>query len=214
MQIGSRKKILIIDDHALFADGLSLLLRKLGSLVEVSVCTTVEEGLAKLPHLNQFDLALVDLHLPGVNGMGFLTAVKSQKITLPIAVISGTVKKHEIERVLSEGAAGFIPKDSPSDEMLRAVTVLLAGNRYLPDKWFGEINWLDHDEPNVASELLTGRQLEVLRLVADGLQNKQIASVLGITLSAVKGHIEKIFKALNVNNRTRCVQKARDEKLV
>ncbi len=212
----SAKKILILDDHALFADGLALILGSLEGECDVSVANDAQMALSDTLALKAYDLVLIDLHMPSFDGFAFLTALKLQKLPVRVAVISGTENKAEIERALSLGASGFIPKDSPSPELLRAVNGLLSGQDYLPEAWVGEIDWLYHQDGEHAQlggqsdDELTQRQLQVLKLVSQGLQNKQISTVMGISVSAVKGHIENIFKALRVNNRTACVQAARD----
>ena len=207
-------KILIIDDHALFADGLSLILKSLGSHVDVSISNAATPVLNDIESLVNNDLVLIDLHMPTMDGFSFLSAVRVQKIPITVGVISGTEKKGDIERAIGLGAQGFIPKDSPSAEMLKAVTLLLNGKNYLPAQWLGEVDFLDYAHQADNNEAITERQRHVLELMKDGLQNKQIAIVLGISVSAVKGHIENIFKTMGVNNRTACVQVARERGLV
>lgn len=208
------KRILIIDDHALFADGLSLILKSLGSYVRVSVCNSAGLALKKLDDLLKNDLVLVDLHMPTMDGFSFLTAVRVQKLPISVAVISGTEKRAEIERSIGLGACGFIPKDSPSNEMLKAVSRLLESKNYLPEQWLGEIDFLVNAHQSNSEVTITQRQQQVLELMKEGLQNKQIAIILGISVSAVKGHIENTFKVMGVNNRTACVQAARERGLV
>lgn len=211
----STKNILIIDDHKLFADGLALILSGLAEGINILVSNDAAESLADSQLMSSIDLALIDLHMPRFNGFAFLTAVATQRLDLPVAVISGSEKPAEIERALKLGARGFIPKNSDSSEMLVAVTKLLNRERYLPAHWDGKINWVA-PELNESIELgkITDRQRQVISLMRDGLQNKNIALALGISVSSVKGHIELLFKNLNVNNRTACVQAARDAKLI
>jgi len=208
------KKILIIDDHALFADGLSLILQGLDFGVEVVVSNSATQVLSEIEVLSKYDLVLIDLHMPSVDGFSFLSAMRVQKMPVKVGVISGTENKNEIERSIGLGAQGFIPKDSSSDEMLNAVSILLKGKNYLPEQWIGEIDFLVSEDQEVSTQIATERQRQVLELMQDGLQNKQIAMVLGISVSAVKGHVEKIFKLLDVNNRTACVQAARARGLI
>jgi len=203
------KRILIIDDHSLFADGMALILRMHDPRLSVEIANEAGTVLNDTAALSRYDLILIDLHMPRLNGFAFLHAVSMQKLNVRVAVISGTENKGEIERAISLGVCGFIPKDTPSKELQNAVDRMLLGNSYLPEKWLGEIDWLVGKTSEITTESLTSRQLEVLNLMRDGLQNKQIAMVMGISLSAVKGHIENIFKVLNVNNRTACVQAAR-----
>jgi len=210
----TKTKILIIDDHALFADGLSLILKSLGSHVDVAISNGATRILNDIESLLYNDLVLIDLHMPSMDGFGFLSAVRVQKIPITVGVISGTERKSDIERAIGLGAQGFIPKDSPSAEMLKAVSLLLNGKNYLPAQWLGEIDFLNYAHQENNKKEITERQRHVLELMKDGLQNKQIAIVLGISVSAVKGHIENIFKAMGVNNRTACVQVARERGLV
>jgi DNA-binding NarL/FixJ family response regulator len=215
--VTKQKKILIIDDHPLFADGLSLILQSMGPDITVSVRSNAQRVLEDKPDLLSQNLVLIDLYMPSFDGFAFLTAVKTQKINVPIAVISGAEDKSDIERAIGLGAQGFIPKDSKSSDMLHAVEQLLSGRRFLPYHWLGEIDWLPVTQPSgnvVNSEQLTARQRQVLALICDGMQNKQIATVLGISVSSVKGHVELLFKNLNVNNRTACVKAARERGLI
>lgn len=211
----SRKNVLIIDDHKLFADGLALILSGLGEGIDILISNDAAESLADKKLMSSIDLALIDLHMPRFNGFAFLTAVATQWRSVKVAVISGSEKPAEIERTLKLGALGFIPKNSNSGEMLLAVTKLLGGKRYLPAHWDGKINWVAPDlDASFDLGKISERQRQVVSLMRDGLQNKNIALALGISVSSVKGHIELLFKNLNVNNRTSCVQAALDAKLI
>jgi len=202
----SAKQILIIDDHQLFADGLALILENFGQDYTVTIENNAQQVISEQTNLKAASLVLVDLHMPSFDGFAFLSSIRAQNIAVTVAVISGTESQHDIERSISLGAQGFIPKDTPSDEMLNAVNALLKGERYLPAQWFGKIDWLaNQDNDKQLTNSLTPRQLEILQLMCDGLQNKQMATVLDISVSSIKGHIELLFKNLNVNNRTACV---------
>jgi len=130
-------------------------------------------------------------------------------------LLSGSEKLSDVEKAIRLGAKGFIPKDSDSSEMLKAVNDLINGKRYLPIQFDGKIDWvLPQLKKPIKANPLTKRQTQVLGLMCDGMQNKQIAAVLGISTSSVKGHIELLFKHLNVNNRTACVNAAREKKMI
>ncbi len=120
--------------------------------------------------------------MPKLSDFGFLSGVKVQALGVNVAVISGSIKKNEIERAIALGAQGYILKDSQSEEFIKAVQKLLAGQRFLPIEWVGKVDWkLTSDQSvNNTSSTLTERQRQVLELMRDGLQNKQIAVVLGI----------------------------------
>ena len=211
----STKKILLIDDHKLFADGLVMILESSGNNFTVDTCNDIQNLLVSGEKLSAYDLILVDLHMPKLSGFSFLSAIKTQSIGVVVAVISGSEEQHEIERALALGAQGYIPKESSSEEFIYAARQLLQNNRYLPMHWLGEIDWtVDCYDESLMSEVLTSRQIQVLELMRDGLQNKQIALVLGISVSSVKSHVEQLFKKLKVNNRTSCVQIAQERNLV
>ena len=206
-------KILILDDHQLFADGLALILSTMDEQIETTISSDALEALGQREFLLSHDLVLIDLHMPKFTGFGFLTAIQTQEIPIDVAVISGSEKLSDVEKAIRLGAKGFIPKDSDSSEMLKAVNDLINGKRYLPIQFDGKIDWvLPQLKKPIKANPLTKRQTQVLGLMCDGMQNKQIAAVLGISTSSVKGHIELLFKHLNVNNRTACVNAAREKK--
>ena len=208
-------KILILDDHQLFADGLALILSTMDEQIETTISNDALEALGEREFLLSHDLVLIDLHMPKFTGFGFLTAVQTQGIPIDVAVISGSEKLSDVEKAIRLGAKGFIPKDSDSSEMLKAVNDLINGKRYLPIQFDGKIDWvLPQLKKPIKANPLTKRQTQVLGLMCDGMQNKQIATVLGISTSSVKGHIELLFKHLNVNNRTACVNAAREKKMI
>jgi len=200
------KKILIIDDHLLFGDGLKLLLSQLGD-VHITVGDNVQAILGDIHNLKKNTLIVMDLHMPGMDGFSFLRAVRKQKLELDEVVVSGTENQSEIELAIRLGAKGYIPKDSNTADMLMGIETVLNGSRYLPDHWEAQINWLEQDEPEsqIGRGKIGPRQIEVLGMMRDGLRNKQIGLVLGISESAVKSHVEILFKELHVVNRTACV---------
>lgn len=211
-----KQQILIIDDHQLFAEGLTLILNSLASRVMVTICTEALTALEDIEKLKKYDLVLLDLHMPYFSGFDFLMAIQARNLNLPVAVFSGSDSKIEIERSIRLGAKGFIPKCTNSDELISAVTLLLEGKCFLSQKWDGEIGrFYDRgSESALTSVRVTNRQMQVLKLMSNGLQNKQIALALGISPYSVKDHVKGLFRHFQVNNRTMCVQTARDQNLV
>lgn len=211
-----QQKILIIDDHLLFADGLQLLLSQLLQGVQVSSTTSAQDVLLNPKELNDKDLVIIDLHMPKFTGFSFLQAMQEARHKVPILVISGVENRSEIEHALALGAQGFVPKDASGEEMLRGVERVIAGGKYLPEHWAGKVDW-PMAKPNLRSDLanvsgcpdeIGPRQLQVLKLLEDGLQNKQIALVLGVSVSTVKSHTQLLYRALNVTNRTAAIKAA------
>ncbi len=211
-----KHKILILDDHLLFADGLELMLSDINADIEVVRCTKVSTTSSSLAQLEQHDLAIVDLHLPELDGFSFLRMLRKNNVHLKTVIVSGTDSQAEIERAIGLGASGFISKDSSKQEMLLGIQSVLNGRRFISQKWAGRISWplRGEDSTSSAMDKVGPRQLDVLKMMADGLQNKQIAAVLGISVSAVKSHIKILFNALNVKNRSACVKEGIQKNLI
>ncbi len=208
-------KILIIDDHRLFADGLKIILGQLDKKLQVTTKYNARQLLDDFDTLNTYDLVITDLNMPNINGFDFLMAAKHRCSNFKKLIVSGSEKISDVENALRLGANGFVPKDLPSHEILSAINDVLAGKIYLPQHLSKTVNWsvcrsddyrVDVDVSNEASINLRPRQLQILSLIKDGHNNKKIGSIIGISESAVKTHISNLFKTLEVNNRTAAVK--------
>lgn len=210
-------EILIIDDHELFRDGLGILLRQLEPGTSV---TEVESGALALEKIEagmEFDIVLLDYHLPDQNGLSVLCDLKMEAPELPVILLSAEEDPNLVRRALQEGASGFITKTSTTKVMLSAVKLVLSGGVYVPPLMLGT-----HTQPeknterntatvskSVAGKLkITDRQQDVLTEMGKGLSNKEIAKVLTMSPSTVKVHVAAILKELDVKNRTQAVSKA------
>lgn len=207
-------KFLIVDDHALLRDGLRLTVQALGLEVVALEAMDAAGALALLAAHPDVDLVLLDLMLPGVNGFSALEQMRHQFATIPVVVISSADESRDVIRALDAGAMGFIPKSSRREVILHALRLVLSGGVYIPPEVFGRHS-NSHQEahaprPQPLDELgLTERQLQTLRLLAQGKPNKVIARELGIAEATVKAHITEIFRALKVTNRAQAAIAAR-----
>ena len=203
-------RILIIDDHRLFADGLSLILSKQEQSPKVSTETNPQRALQDCEKLSKYHLILVDLQMPRMNGYAFLQSLAERNINTPTIIVSSTENRSDIEKSLQLGAKGFIPKHSPTHEMLSGIQSVLNGKLYVPEHLVGTINWPTKNSQFPDSDnheiKLSPRQLEVLKLMHAGHSNTEIATILDLSESTVKGHISSLFKTFNVKNRTGCVR--------
>ncbi len=208
--------ILIADDHRLFLEGLRHLLLELYPDSMIDVVGNGLDALEKLTHRNQFDLALLDLKLPGMDGFTLLTRLTEQRCLIPVLVISSSEDPEDIHTVMASGASGFVSKSFSPAEMRKAIDTILLGDLYLPQHL---LNTADDNtqqsgqhsaqRPDWARQHnMTARQLEVLRLVKNGYANREIASRLLITERTVKAHIQALFENLDAQNRTTLVRKA------
>ncbi len=204
--IGEMLKILIVDDHELFGDGLATILAQLDVANSINVtleiirAATADEAIDivndTLKQGHKLDLALLDLTLPDGHGMDVLEVLREKMSKCPVVVISATEERHEIIRALDAGASGFIPKSLPTNVIIPALQLVLSGHQYLPPQLLSQ-------RPLVHA--LTDRQIQVLRYIHDGLSNKVIAREMGLSESTIKAHIRQIFSTLEAKSRSHAV---------
>lgn len=197
-------RILFADDHPLFREGVKPVLAKLADAVEIIEAKDYPAAFEAVRNNQDIDLALLDLYMPGMPGIDGIARFRASFPHIPLAVLSAADERENIQRLLANGALGYICKSSPSDVILSALRLILAGGVYIPP------NLLDESDADVVKivieagkhETLTRRQVEVLRELAKGLNNKQIALNLNVTEGTVKIHLATIFRVLNVSSRT------------
>jgi len=214
-------KILVVDDHRLFAAGMSTVLQKLASPVAVKEIHNGMQALNELERVGGYDLVLADIEMPSVSGVDLLLALQARGNSTPIIILSASEHEREIERAMSAGARGYIPKRTAPETILMAVEKVLRGEIFYPDgldlrtrsssssqKRQADVPPTGSSSSNKALKF-SSRQLEILDLMESGKTNKQIAEVLGVSQSTVKFHIAGLFRELNVRTRTECVHIAR-----
>ena len=211
-------KILLIDDHVLFRDGLLLMLEGLQMPVQTFEAGSYEVASSIMDENSDIDLILLDLDLPGVCFFEALESIRKQLPDTPVVILSGTEDHQTVEQALQTGARGYIPKSSSSRTMLNALQMVLAGDTYVPaailqrqpvavackasDKTEDCAN-NDSSEHN-----LTPRQYDVLTHLAKGKSNKEIGRALYLTESTIRAHVAAILRAFDVSNRTQAVRYA------
>jgi len=201
-------KLLIVDDHPLFRDGLAALLRQADPTVALLQASGPEEALA-LADEHVLDAVLTDLTMPGLCGEAAVREYARRHTDLPVILVSSSEDPGDVRRALNAGAAGYIPKSATAQTVVSALRLVLSGNVYVPPLYVpmpacSTQRRTNVDAPSVAQ--LTQRQVDVLRHLKDGLTNKEISATLGIAENTVKVHIAAIFKALNVVNRTQAAK--------
>jgi DNA-binding NarL/FixJ family response regulator len=200
-------RILIVDDHRLFIDGLRLILDKLDPDAQIIESTTAHGAIDLLEAGEEFDLILMDLQMPDLGGLSILQRMQERGAWLPIVVVSAEESLHVIRAALEAGALGFIPKSQSSQQMLSALTRILEGDIFVPADIEKELERPARKSANVSG--ITRRQHDVLRLLAEGYSNRQIATTLVLSEHTVKAHVSALFVALGACNRTDCVRVAR-----
>ena len=209
-------KILVVDDHSLITDALSVLFMDLDPSAEVITTRTAEGALKIQEEQPELDLVVLDLGIPGVQGTALLEAMVAKAPEMKILVLSGNQDQRNVMRVLQLGAAGFVPKSMASDTLLSAVKFVLSGGVYIPADLLEEVNRAgifgnservrDHEAGRVE---LTERQEQVLQLLARGAPIKIICRELGLSEGTVKTHVTAIYRAFGASNRTEALLAAR-----
>jgi len=195
-------KILLADDHALFRESLSLALVRLTDDTPEILQAEHGEKAIDLANEHDLDLILLDLDMPGINGLDAIQTLLDIQADTPIVMISAHEEISVINKALGKGIKGFIPKTTSADVTLSALRLVLSGGTYLPPQLMQQIPVETKSNDNI---LLTTRQTEVLKLLQKGVQNKNIAFELGLSPSTVKVHIRRIFTTLGARNRSEAV---------
>ncbi len=199
-------KILAIDDHYMFLEGVRHVLEHRFHPLHITNAGNAADAFAQIDRGDTFDLILLDLSLPGIDGFSLLRSFRQRQLWTPVLVVSASDDPQDAVRAITEGALGFVSKASPSTALLSAIESVLDGELSIPSAWGYLLG--DKAEGESGPEL-TCRQAEVLEFMSQGLVNKQIADRLGMTVNTVKVHVAAIFKALDVHNRTACIVEAK-----
>lgn len=194
--------VLLIDDHALFRSGMRLLLKTLDPQVEVRELARVDELAGAWGDGGGAWICLLDLDLRDSVGLGTLDLARVRLPDTPIVVVSAHEEPTLIRACIDRGATGYVPKSAPAEVLTAALGKVLRGEVYMPDVMY------DPKDAGTVDAVLSRRQLEVLGGIARGLPTKSIANSLKLSEYTVKEHLEEIYRALGVHNRTAAVIKA------
>lgn len=202
-------RILIVDDHPLFREALLAIVSRDWPTAVVTEAGTIEEAEAELSRDASVDLALLDLSVPDTRGFEGLLRLRTAYPRLPIVVVSGMEDPRIVQEALSYGIAGFIPKSVKRDELGRAISEVMDGSVYVP-KGLAPAPDADAGRAERIARLktLTRQQIRVLKMLRQGLLNKQIAYELDVGETTVKAHVSEILRKLGVYSRTQAVIEA------
>lgn len=205
-------KIIIVDDHPAIRLGLQEILNQLDDMTVVGVA---ENGKTALDLCQQDvpDVALIDLFMPGMDGIETIQAIQRAYPAISVIVLTHSARDDDVIRAIDAGATGYLVKDAEISEIAGAIRAAVAGRRALsPDALEALIR--ARTTPPYPDEELSDREQQVLLLMARGMKNPQIAEQLNIALSTVKFHISTIFKKLKVKSRTEAVVRAIEAGLI
>ena len=202
-------RILLADDHDLVRDSIEEFLKRLDREVQVLHAATLPQALELVQQDIPLDAILLDLRMPGMNGLAGLKAMRAARAGVPVVVISGETDPDTVRGALQAGAAGFLPKTMRGTAMLSALRLILSGERYVPDLVVaagGESVPAGPSGSDFAG--LTQREREVMSLLVQGLPNKEIGQRLKIEVVTVALHLRSIYRKLGVSSRTQAVRLA------
>lgn len=202
---------LIVDDHPLFCDALSMTLKAVAPIERIDTAPCLQDALDHITASGQPDLVVLDLNLPDVNGLDGLLRLRNAT-KAPIVVVSSMADNRIISSVIHAGASGFVPKHSQREVFQTAVATLERGETFVPAGYVLLDNNNGGDKNDAVSRLasLTNQQARILQLICEGKLNKQIAYDLSIAETTVKAHVTAIMRKLGVQSRTQAVLLAKE----
>jgi len=199
-------RILIVDDHPLFREALKQAISGGVANASVSLAASLDAATAILDKDDDYDLILLDLRMPGVQGLSGLIYLRAQYPNVPVVIITAADDHGLVQKALNLNAAGFIPKTSGIETIIAAVNTVLKGDIWAPDG-YAQPSTADKEGEDIARRVatLTAQQIRVLMMLKEGLLNKQIAYELNVSEATIKAHVSAILQKLNVSSRTQAV---------
>jgi DNA-binding NarL/FixJ family response regulator len=193
------KRILIADDHLMFVTAMQFLLHSLDETIQADIAESIEEVRHQLQG-ETYDLVLLDLIMPGMNGLEALRALKDDYPDLPIAILSGAGGGVIVRDALSAGAVGWIPKTMGGESLIHALRLMAEGQRFCPPELLQDAQ----------TDELSAAERRVGELLSRGLTDKEIANQLGIAPGTVKVHVKKLLRKSGADNRTQFALRQRN----
>lgn len=205
---------MLVDDHAVLREGIKFMVRNEPDLEVVAEAEDGGEALDMIEAAHP-DVVLLDVNMPKVDGLEALRRIRSRWPGLPVLIFTAHDDPECVERALQSGASGYLLKAVRPEEVMRAVRAVFAGDGYLQAEITRPIlTRFARELPTLIPPCLTTRETEVLRLLADGESNKNVARLLGISVTTVKGYLRDVFQKLDVSDRTHAVAVALRNRII
>ena len=199
-------RVLIADDHDLLRDTLVLFLNSQGN-IETSTAADLPSACDLIEKEAPFDLVMLDLNMPGMNGLDGLKHALTLKGGQRVALLSGEATREIVEQALEAGAAGFVPKTLSAKSMVNAVKFMAMGEQYAPLDFMTAV---EEETSHPLADKLTPRELQMLKGLTEGKSNKEIARDQEISEPTVKLHMKTLYRKLEASNRTQAALIARE----
>ncbi len=190
--------MLSIDDHPLLREGIAAIINSQADMQLIGQAASATDGIRQYRDLRP-DVTLLDLRLPDISGIDALIALRTEFVEARIIILSTSHGDFEIQRALEAGARGFLLKSMPPGDIVAGIRQVHAGRKCVPPQVAAEL------AEYLAEDTLTEREVEVLRLIANGNRNRDIATALSITEDTVKSHVKHLLDKLSASDRTEAV---------
>jgi DNA-binding NarL/FixJ family response regulator len=191
-------RILLVDDHPIVRQGIKQVLTGAFEPALVGEAANAEEGLSEV-RSTQWDVMVLDLTLPGLSGLDLLKDLRRERPALPVLVLSMHPADQFARRALNAGASGYLTKDSPPTELVKAVSELMAGRRYMNAAVVEELVSGEQTAPTSRPhEMLSDREYQVLRMIASGLTVSQVATRLSLSVKTISTYRSRVLDKMNM----------------
>ncbi|NQY27229.1 MAG: response regulator transcription factor [Piscirickettsiaceae bacterium] len=204
-------KILIIDDHQLYLEGMRTILNQLFVGSHIFAAHKISDAFDIISGHDDIDIILLDVRMPHGGAPAVLKKLCENNQAIPVLVVSASENSADVQMALSLGALGYLPKSSTSADLNFAIEMILQGNEYLPENWVDSLKNTKTITSNDGEEKisLSPRLYEVLQLIEKGCTTPEVSHLLELSEHTVKGYIKELFSRFNVHNRTELIQTAR-----
>lgn len=199
-------KVLIADDHELVLDTVVAFIETAGG-IDVSTAQSYDEVPAKVAAEGPFDLVMLDLNMPGMNGLSGLERAIKLDGAMRVALFTGDASRSLAEQAIELGAAGFVPKTLPAKSLVNAIRFMAMGEQYLPA---GLMTAEETKSEHPLAKKLTEREQQVLKGLTEGKSNKEIARDLDLSEPTIKLHVKTLYRKVGASNRTQAALIARE----
>lgn len=207
-------KILIVDDHPILRKGIIEILHENFPVLTCFEASNSAEAMSLLRN-ETMDLILLDISLPGINGLEILKQIRFENISTPILILSVQPEDQYAIRVLKAGASGYLKKDSAPEELINAVNILLRGKKYISLNVANKLAQSVSDPlDSPAYERLSDRELQVLKYIASGKTVSEIAREISLTVNTISTYRARILEKLHLKNNAELTRYALDNSLV
>jgi two-component system invasion response regulator UvrY len=207
-------KVLIADDHGIIRKGIKQILSRTSDIEVTAEASTGQEALEKI-WTNHFDLVILDISLPGRNGLEILKQIKSHRPKLPVLILSMYPEEQYAVRVLRAGASGYLTKESDKNELVEAIRRIAQGKKYITPSLAEKLaSELEPSNDKALHERLSDREYHILCLIAKGKSSNEIADELALSIKTVSTHRARVLEKMRMKSNAELTYYAVQNKLV